>query len=133
MLTEDEAALEMLRAAYKPAQVHEQGKVPASPVTPYAVVSVSAGATGNYRLSGQHGSRGYRVAVQCFGKTKGELGRVVDAAEAAFLDRRIDLDGFDTSPCMTEVATPVVRDPDGGGSLYCLLTFTFNAYPTETP
>lgn len=132
MLTEDEAALEMLRAAYKPAQVHEQGRVPPRPVTPYAIPSVSSGPTANYR-GGEHGSRGYRLAVQCFGESKGELGRIVDAVESTFLDRQVPIPGFDTTPCQAEVSTPVIRDPDGGGLLYSLLTFTFHAFPEETP
>lgn len=123
----------MLRAAYKPAQIHEQGKVPANPVAPYAIPSVSSGRAGNYRLSAQHGSKAYRVSVQCVGKTKAEISKVVDAAEAAFLDQRIPVDGFDTTPCESELTANVTRDPDGGGLLYCLLTFTFNAFPKETP
>lgn len=133
MLVENEAALEMLRAAYKPAQIHEQGKVPLSPVTPYAIPSVSSGAESNRRGDAKAGSRGYRVSVQCVGESISEISKVVDASDAAFLGNRIPVAGFDTTPCVTEVATPITRDPDGGGLLYCLLTFTFVAFPKETP
>lgn len=133
MLAEDQAALGMLRAAYKPAQIHEQGKVPADPTTPYAIPSVSSGAAGNYRLSAQHGSKSYRIAVQCIGKTKSEIGKVIDATESAFLDQCVPIEGFDTTPCEGEISANVTRDPDGGGLLYCLLTFTFHSFPKETP
>lgn len=132
MLAEDQAALDMLRAAYKPAQIHEQGKVPLSPVTPYAIPSVSSGASGTYRNSGQHSSKSYRIAVQCIGKTKSEIAKVVDATDVAFLDQQVAIAGFDTTPCRAEITANVTRDPDGGGLLYCLLTYTFTAFPIAT-
>ena len=126
------AALATMRAAYKPAQVHEANKVPVSPTTPYAVVSVSSGAPGNAR-AGQWGSKSYRVVIQCFGKTMGELVAPCEAANAAFLNKSLQVEGWDVGPPHPEevVSSQPIRDPDGGTLLACTLIYPLHAYPTE--
>ena len=123
------AALAALEAVIPAARVHRVGEVPAEPVTGYAVVSVSSGSAENYRNCGEHGSRSYRIVVQAIGKTIDEVAWVVDKADAAFLDKRLALTGYDTTPAAAEVASPVIRDPDAGAYLSVTLTYTFTAYP----
>lgn len=129
MKAENDAALAAFEAAWKPAQVHLIGAVPTSPVTPYAAISVSSGSAENYRLHGEHGSRSYRIVVQAVGKSVSEIGFPVDGADAAFLDKRLTIAGYDTTPAQAEVSSPIIRDPDAGGLLSCTLTYTFTAYP----
>lgn len=131
MKAENTAALAALKAAWNPAQVHEVGKVPATPVTPYAVPSVGSGAAGNYSLAAEHGTKSYRIAVQVFGKSVGEVGALVDVVDNTFLDKALSVPGYDTTPSAGEVSSPIIRDPDGGGLLMCLLTYTFTATATS--
>lgn len=131
MRAETDAALARYRAVWKSAQVHEAGKVPASPVTPYASVSVSAGGAGNYNNAAQHGSRSYRIVAQIVGKSVTEVALAVEGAEAAYLDQRLTIADLDTTPCLNPIATDPYRDPDAGGLLTCTLVYTFNTYPTE--
>lgn len=130
MKAENDAALARLEAVWNPAQVHAIGAVPVSPVTPYAAVSVSSGSAENYRLCGAHGSRSYRIVVQAVGKSISEIGNPIEAADTAFLDTKLAIAGFDTTPAQVEVSSPIIRDPDAGGLLSCTLTYTFAAYPT---
>lgn len=108
--------------------VHRPGEVGDNPATGYAVVSVSSGSAENYALCGSHGSRGYRIVVQAVGKDVDEVAYVVDKADAAFLDHRLTVTGYDTTPARSEIASPIIRDPDAGVYLTCTLTFTFNAF-----
>lgn len=125
------AALDAIRAVWLTESVHAVGKVPKLPVTPYLVGSVSTGSTENYRLSGDHGSRSYRIALQAIGKTDDEVKFAVDKAEDALLDKSLIVAGFDCTPCQPEVSSQPIRDPDGGVLLSCTLTYTFTAFPKE--
>lgn len=124
------AAIAAARAAWITERVHEVGKVPATPATPYLVMSVSTGSAENYSLAAEHGSRSYRVVVQAIGASDGEVGFAVDKAESAFLDNRLTVAGFDTTPCAPEVSSQIIRDPDGGALLSMTLTYTFTATQT---
>ena len=126
------AAVARAEAVWIAERVHEIGEVPDSPATPYVAISASAGSTENHRNDGTHGSRGHRIVAQAVGRTVGEVGFAVEKAEAAFLDHRLAVPGFDTTPATVEVASPIIRDPDAGAYLLCTLTFTFQAYPKET-
>ena len=130
MIAFGKAAVAAAEAAWVPERVHEVGKVPASPATPYSVVSVSSGSADNYGLCGAHGSRGYRIIVQAVGASANEVGMAVENADEAFLDKRLTVAGYDTTPATAEVASPIIRDPDGGALLSVTLTYTFHAYPT---
>jgi len=123
------AVLATARTAWNSAQVHAVGEVPATPTTPYEVLSVSSGSAENYRLSAQHGSRTYRIAIQAVGSTATEVDAVVEKAEAAFLDVSLTVAGFDCSRCQPESSSPLIRDPDGGVLLSKTITYTFTAFP----
>lgn len=131
MKAEVDAALARYRAVWKSAQVHEAGKVPGSPLTPYASLSVSAGGAGNYNLAAEHGSRSYRIVVQVVGKAVTEVALAVEGAEAAFLDHRLQVDDLTCTPAQNPIATDPRRDPDAGGLLTCTLVYTFNTTPQE--
>lgn len=130
MKAETDAALARYRAVWKSAQVHEVGKVPGSPVTPYASLSVSAGGAENYSLAAEHGSRSYRIVVQVVGKAVTEVALAVEGAEEAFLDHRLVVTGLDCTPAENPIATDPFRDPDAGGLLTCTLVYTFTATTT---
>ena len=131
MKAETDAALARYRAVWKSAQVYEVGKVPASPVYPYASLSVSAAGAENYSLAAEHGSRAYRIVVQIVGKAITEVALAVEGAELAFLDHRLVVAGLTCTPALNPIATDPYRDPDAGGLLTCTLVYSFNAYPTE--
>lgn len=123
------AVVAAAEAAWNASQIYEVGAVPTSPVTPYSVVGVSSGAMITRRLSTEAAGSGYRIAVQAVGKNASEVGFAVEKADSAFADTRLSVTGFDCSPCLVEVSSPIIRDPDGGGFLTCTLTYTFTAYP----
>jgi hypothetical protein len=130
---ENAAALAAARAAWNltPTQVHPAGGVPASPPTPYLVLSVTSGAPGNYRAR-SHGSKKHYIVVQAVGKTIDEVAFAVDKADAAFEDKALTVAGFDCTESNGEdrTASTVIRDPDAGGLLTCTVLYPFYAYPT---
>jgi hypothetical protein len=129
---ENTAALAAARAAWNSTQVWPVGGVPSTPTTPYLVVSVTAGAPGNYRAR-FHGSKKHYIVVQAVGKTVGEVSRAVDKADAAFEDKALTISGFQCTETNGEerTASPVIRDPDGGVLLTCTVLYPFYAYPTS--
>lgn len=114
-------------AVWLDARVHRAGEVPASPVTPYNVISCDSGMPENYRIIAQHGSRQFRVIVQSVGATVGECAFAIEKADAAFLDHALTVDGFDAAPCRLEIPGSPRRDQDAGGLMYALSTYTFTA------
>ncbi|WP_159540865.1 hypothetical protein [Aeromicrobium sp. 9AM] len=120
-----------LVAAWRPESVFAGGEVPLAPSTPYNVVSASSGSAENYSLSAQFGSRSYRIAVQAFGETAGEVDFAVAKADAAFLDKKLTVTGWDLTTAQVEAASPLLRDTDIGELLYKTVTYTLTAYPTE--
>lgn len=116
-------------AAWPQGRVFKLGEVPSSPVYPYNVVGCDAGRPGDYRVSASHGSRLVRVTVQSVGRTFDEAGFAVERGEAAFLDQPLTVDGWVTTPGRVEITPVVTRDPDGGGVLYALATYLFDATP----
>ena len=123
------AALPAGRAAWNAQQVHEVGKVPGSPTTPYNVLSVTAPGDTNPRRGGRSGSQSAWVVVQAVGKTAGEVGFAVDKADAAFLGKRLTVAGRDTRPSIRNEPSTVIRDPDAGGLLTCTLIYRFTLTP----
>jgi hypothetical protein len=118
---EQDATVAALEAAWPIGRVYNAGEVPKLPATPYQAVSVAAGTPSNYRAGSRHSSLFFRVTVQNFGRTYDEVARAAEAADAALLDKRI---GPEWTPCRREVATPVIRDPDGGSLLMTVHTYT---------
>jgi hypothetical protein len=86
-------------------------------------VGTDSGTPNNYLLAGIHGARTYRVTVQCNGDTYNEAAWVAEKADAAFLDR--PLAGVTDQNGQREITPSIVRDPDGGGHMYALATYTF--------
>jgi hypothetical protein len=134
MLAEQTAAVAALRAAWKPAQVHEQGKVPASPTTPYAVVGVTTSAPTTPNNNGQWGSKFFRVVIQFVGKSTTELSAPVEAADEAFLDKSLAVEGWDVAPPDPSdvVSSQPFRDMDAGGLLTCTVLYPMYAFPEES-
>lgn len=124
-----DAAVARYESTWLADRVHEVGAVPASPPTPYGVVSVTSGAGTHYRVGAHGGSTSRRAVVQCVGKTAGEVAFAVEKAEAAYLGHRLAVAGHACTPMRSEVSSPVIRDPDGGALLTCTLTFTFSSTP----
>lgn len=128
------AAVAAAEAAWNAQQVHKVGEVPASPATPYTVLSVTSGRPENYRTHGKHGSKSYRIVAQMVGRTYDEVAFAVEKTDAAFEDKRLTgVTGYDCGPCVGDerVASPVIRDPDGGVLLSCTVLYPFDAYPTS--
>jgi hypothetical protein len=127
------AALAAAKAAWNvtPTQTYEIGDVAPSPATPYNVVGVTSPAARNKRGDGTTGSKGYSITVQSVGRTASEVAFAVEKGEAAFLDKRLTVSGFDVSaPDPDEVvSSPVIRDPDAGGLLVCTVVYPITAYP----
>lgn len=130
-MTHTDAAVTRAEAVWNANQVHELGKVPSTPVTPYMVLSVSGGAAAAQRSDGTHGAKAHRIVVQCVGKTAYEVGTALDKADAAFADHALVIDGYDTTRAIAELEANITRDPDGGALLTVTQTYSFTAYPTE--
>jgi len=126
------AAIAAQQAAWTQGRVYKLGEVPASPVTPYLVESVTAGAPGNYRAR-FHGSKKHYIVVQAVGKTYDEVAFAVEKADAAFEDKALVVSGFDCTESDGEdrTASTVIRDPDAGVLLTCTVLYPFTAYPTS--
>lgn len=122
MKAEQDAVIAALTAAWPQGRVYNVGAVPASPVTPYVVVSVASGTPAKYRLGSKVSSSLFRAVIQNFGKSYGETSFAAEKADAALLDKRITAAH---TPCRREVATSVIRDPDGGSLLMTVHTYTF--------
>lgn len=119
----NDAALSRAQAFWNANQVHKAGSVPASPVTPYLVISVGSGSGESYTLEETGpGTRSHRLVAQAIGRTLDELGFAVDKADGAFVGVRLT---EATTTCRPEVSSPVFRDPDAGALLVCTLTYTF--------
>lgn len=103
-------------------RVYDVGAVPASPTTAYLDVAVAAGSPGNYRVAPQHSTETFRAVVRSFGRDVNEVAWAAEKADEALLNKRISPD---YSPCRRELATSVMRDPDGGGLLFTVHTYTF--------
>ena len=125
MRAEQSAVKAALVAEWPQGRTYDVGSVPASPVTPYLDVAVSLGTPVQYRAGSRTQARTFRATVRSFGRTFGEVSFAAEKADAALLDERL---GAGYSPCRAEVATSVIRDPDGGGLLMAVRTYTFNKH-----
>lgn len=118
-------AVAAAETAWNANQVHETGGVPASPVTPYLVLSVTAPGDTNYRAGGRSGSRAAWVVVQAIGKNAGEVDFAIGKADAAFLGKRLS----GSTRTRRDDPSPLIRDPDAGGLLTCTLVYRFTTTP----
>lgn len=129
MKAETDAAIAAAVAAWPQGRTYRVGDVPPSPVTPYNVIGVDSGLSRNYRKGSVASSRLHRLSVQSVGATVGEVVFAVEKARAAFLDQRIPVSGYVTTPCREETAADVQRDPDGSVLLYAFQSFKFTSNP----
>ena len=122
MKAEHDATVAKLKASWPTGRVYNVGEVPASPTYPYLDVVVAAGDPVNYRVAPQHSSLIYRAVVRSFGRNVSEVSFAAEKADAALLNKRVAA-GY--APCRRELATSVIRDPDAGGVLMTVHTYTF--------
>lgn len=122
MRTEQAAVVAKLKAAWPQGRVYDVGAVPASPITAYLDVAVASGSPVNYRHGSRHSSLTFRAVVRSFGRDVNEVAFAAEKADAALLDERIAA-GY--TPCRRELSTAVTRDPDAGGLLMTVHTYTF--------
>jgi hypothetical protein len=125
MKPEWDAVVTALKAAWPQGRVYYVGEVPANPVTPYQVVSIAPGDPRNYKVGSRHTAKLFRTAVQNFGRNVAEVTFAAARAETALLDER-PAAGY--SPARRETATLPVRDPDDGGLLMVVHTYTFTKH-----
>lgn len=105
-------------------RVYKVGAVPASPVAPYAVVSLSTGTPTSARSDGRSVGLVRSIIVQNFGPSWEAVTHMARYADAAFKDQ--PLTEFPGDPyCTRTLATDVIRDPDGEVLLYVLHTYRF--------
>ena len=125
----NDAAKARLGSVWNANQSYLPGEVGDSPATPYGIVSVSTGMGTAYRLTADHGALSMRIVVQSIGRDAEEVGFAVEKADAAFLDQRLSVSGYDCTPALAEASSQIIRDPDGGVLLSVTQTYTFTAYP----
>lgn len=116
-----------LEAVWLPDRVHLAGEVPAEPPTPYCVLSIDTGAPDNYRLLAREGTRSVRVVVQNVGDDQDECLFAAEKADEAFQGASFTATGWNVGPGRCETPASPRRDPDGGGLIYALSTYTHTA------
>lgn len=107
-------------------RLYALNSVPASPTHPYGSYSASLGRGDSYTLTDE-GIRWGRVTVQTFGKTATSALLLAEQARAALVGVALDIAGYDTTPCRSELDPAIVRDPDTAGVVGVTATFTFTA------
>lgn len=122
MKAEHDATVAKIKATWPQGRTFDVGNVPDLPVTPYHDVAVAAGTPTNYRVAPQHSRETFRAVVRSFGRDVAEVSFAAEKADAALLNKRV-ADGY--SPCRRELASSIMRDPDGGGLLFTVHTYTF--------
>lgn len=110
--------------SYGPSRVYALGKVPASPVYPYVVMSLDTGRTTN-RRGGGPGRKVRRLVVQMFGRSVDSVLAVAEQIDAAFEDAVI-VELPDRPASRREVGANPYRDPDTGGVITALHTYTYD-------
>lgn len=99
---------------------------------PYGVFSVSLGSGDTYSLAALHGVRHGLVTVQTFGRTAAAALRLMDEVTDALLDRRLEVEGWETTPCTAAFRAPrAVRDPDDEAWVGATQAFPFAATRIE--
>ncbi len=125
-------ALAKLEAEWTADRVHKAGEVPANPPTPYCVIAVDTGSPENYRVIASAGTRTVRIVVQNVGDTVNECLFAAEKADAAFQGESFTATGWDIGPGRCETPASPRRDPDGGGLMYALATYTHTAIQEDS-
>lgn len=122
------AAKARAEASWPQGRTYLVGDVPATPTTPYLVLSVTSGAPAGYSLDISHGPKMHRLVAQAFGRTADEVGFAVEKVDAAFTDQSLQVEGAECGPMAGDerVASPVIRDSDVGGLLGCTVVLPFS-------
>lgn len=95
-----------------PFTVQTANRVTALP-NAYSVVGLELRAGGTFR-GGRTGRRGYRVAVQCRGRTEEQAQAIREAADAALRGVGLVVDGHRTTPIAFESGQPIDDDANPG-------------------
>lgn len=103
--------------------------VPSSPDYPYGSYSAVLGRGDVLSLDGSEGLRWGQVVVQTFGRTTDSALDHAEKARTALVDTRLEIAGYDTTPCTEPFDPAVIRDPDDSGVVAVTRTFTFTATP----
>lgn len=114
-------------------RVYRRLGVPASPTYPYLVLAVTPGRGDTYTLDGSPGVRWGLVTVQAFGRSDEGAQAAASAATAALLGHRLDVPGWETTPCRLALDPTPTEDPDDAGVAGLTLAITFTATPLLTP
>lgn len=104
--------------------VYELGSVPATPPNIYAVISHDTGRAVNRRAGGP-GRDVRRIVVQMFGRTLRSVLMLAEQVDAAFNDVVI-AELPDRPASRREVGASPYRDPDVGGVIVALHTYTLS-------
>lgn len=119
-MTPLEVLIDLTESAEIP-RVYELGKVPASPVYPYAAVSLSSPNALGRTLDGSAWTD-LRFVVQMFGRSQGSVIALAEKFDAIF-DGQILADFPDEPMSWREIGTGPYRDPDSGGVLSIVHTY----------
>jgi hypothetical protein len=106
-------------------RVYKEGKVPASPAFPYAIVTVTFDRAAGYTLDADHGLGDYRITTRSISNDYDGAVDTDDRARHALLDQRITADGKTYGPGRMQVGSALVRDPDGGVVITVTSTYLF--------
>lgn len=104
-------------------RAYKVGAVPASPVSPYCVVSLDSGTPQSKRVSGGSSVLLRSLSVQMFGTSVAGVELMQAAADNAFRDTYLPISDAPFSERV--IATPVARDPDGEVLLHTLHVYQF--------
>lgn len=96
---------------------------------PYGVYSATLGRGDVPSLDGNEGIRWGQVVVQTFSRTASEALNLAEAVRADLVGIRLNITGYDATPCEQQLDPTVVRDPDDNGVVGVTQTFTFTATP----
>lgn len=103
-------------------RAYKLGEVPASPVYPYAVLSLSP-MPPRVRTMDAAGDRAGRFKVQHFGRTDASVSTLADVTFGAFDGKALPLAGSPVAE--QEISTDPYRDPDDQGVLDILHTYRY--------
>lgn len=107
-------------------RAYKVNEVPANPPGDYIVLALDAGNRKSTRTDGRSPGRTKGFSVQINAKTSDGIDALTTKVEAAFYDQ--NLTGITGSPfCWRALQVGPMRDPDGGGWLYALHTYRYNA------
>lgn len=106
-------------------RVYKEGKVPASPTYPYAIVTVTFDRATAYTNDADHGVGDYRITTRSVGADYDGAVDTDQRARGALLDQRITANSKSYGPGRMQVGAALVRDPDGGSVITVTSTYLF--------